>query len=332
MAQCLTSSFTIAPVTKSVRPVRATAKAACCSTSKPVRAARLVYGAQRVVGRQAMRMSATRSVFKVQASASVEEGLGGLEKVVLKGSDGSIAEVYTFGGVVTSWVKDGRDVLYVRPDAVFDKSKPISGGIPHCWPQFGPGAMQVHGFARNSQWELTSTTDSDDPSCVMTLTPNEYTRGMWDHDFKVTQTITLKDGKLTAAMEVTNPGDKEFDFTGSFHTYFAASIEDVAVGGLSGLKTMDRLAGKESVQEGDVTASGPIDSVYYDAPNKLSLQVGGGRTVTIESTGWPDAVAWTPWTDMEACYKEFFCVENAACSPTVVAPGATWNGSMTLSV
>ena len=26
-------------------------------------------------------------------------------------------------------------VLYVRPDAVFDKSKPISGGIPHCFPQ-----------------------------------------------------------------------------------------------------------------------------------------------------------------------------------------------------
>ena len=44
---------------------------------------------------------------------------------------------------------DGRDVLYVRPDAKFDKSKPISGGL-HCWPQFGPGDIQVHGFARTS--------------------------------------------------------------------------------------------------------------------------------------------------------------------------------------
>ncbi len=26
-------------------------------------------------------------------------------------------------------------MLYIRPDAVFDKSKPISGGIPHCFPQ-----------------------------------------------------------------------------------------------------------------------------------------------------------------------------------------------------
>jgi len=42
----------------------------------------------------------------------------------------------------------GDEVLFVRPDAVFDRTKPISGGIPLCFPQFGPGKMQQHGFAR----------------------------------------------------------------------------------------------------------------------------------------------------------------------------------------
>ena len=70
----------------------------------------------------------------------------------------------------------------MRPDAKFDKSKPISGGIPHCWPQFGPGAIQLHGFARNLQWELTS---SSDVSCTMTLASNEVTKAMWPHEFKV---------------------------------------------------------------------------------------------------------------------------------------------------
>ena len=60
-----------------------------------------------------------------------------------------------------SFVKNGRDVLFVRPDAVFDKSKPISGGLPHCWPQFGPGDLQTHGFARNVDWALTDTTEGD---------------------------------------------------------------------------------------------------------------------------------------------------------------------------
>lgn len=48
----------------------------------------------------------------------------------------------------------------------------------------------------------------------------------------VTQTITLGDGKMTATMKVTNAGKEAFDFTGSFHTYLAADIESVAVGGL----------------------------------------------------------------------------------------------------
>ena len=52
---------------------------------------------------------------------------------------GSTAVIYPFGGCVTSWrPRGGADRLYVRPDAKFDGSKPISGGIPHCWPQFGP--------------------------------------------------------------------------------------------------------------------------------------------------------------------------------------------------
>lgn len=55
----------------------------------------------------------------------------------------SAAQVYLFGGAVISWkMASGDEVLYTRPDAKFDKSKPISGGIPHCFPQFGPGAIQ----------------------------------------------------------------------------------------------------------------------------------------------------------------------------------------------
>lgn len=38
-------------------------------------------------------------------------------------------QVYLFGATICSWKQaTGDEVLYVRPDAVFDKSKPISGG------------------------------------------------------------------------------------------------------------------------------------------------------------------------------------------------------------
>lgn len=38
----------------------------------------------------------------------------------------SEAEIYLFGGCITSWkVGNGKDLLFVRPDAVFNKTKPI---------------------------------------------------------------------------------------------------------------------------------------------------------------------------------------------------------------
>ena len=61
----------------------------------------------------------------------------GLEFVKLVHPEsGASAEVYLFGGVVTSY-KDGEgtEFIAVRPDAKMDGSKPISGGLSHCWPQ-----------------------------------------------------------------------------------------------------------------------------------------------------------------------------------------------------
>ena len=84
----------------------------------------------------ARRSSARRApIVRAGGSATQQKGLGDLDTVELKAADGSTATVYLFGGVVTSFKPsnlNGTDVLYVRPDAKFDKSKPISGGLPHC--------------------------------------------------------------------------------------------------------------------------------------------------------------------------------------------------------
>jgi len=64
-------------------------------------------------------------------------------------------------------------VLFVRPDAKMDGSKPISGGIPHCFPQFGPGKIQQHGFARNLVWKVVSKSDK---AITLELTDNAEVR------------------------------------------------------------------------------------------------------------------------------------------------------------
>jgi len=96
-----------------------------------------------------------------------------LETVELKNGKAS-ATVYPLGATVTSF-KAPHEVLFCRPDAKFDGSKPISGGIPHCFPQFGPGAIQQHGFARNLVWKVASKSDQD---ITLELVDNEETMAM----------------------------------------------------------------------------------------------------------------------------------------------------------
>lgn len=69
---------------------------------------------------------------------------------------GHEATVHLHGGCVTSY-KAPHETLAIRKDAVFDGSKPIAGGLQICWPQFGPGSIQQHGFARNLPWEVRAS-------------------------------------------------------------------------------------------------------------------------------------------------------------------------------
>mmetsp|Transcript_23937 Transcript_23937/g.49444 ORF Transcript_23937/g.49444 Transcript_23937/m.49444 type:complete len:178 (-) Transcript_23937:12-545(-) len=83
----------------------------------------------------------------VAVAEKVEAGLktnsDGLEYVKLVHENGSSSEIYLFGGDVTSYIDaEGIEYIAVRPDAKMDGSKPISGGLSHCFPQFGPGEIQ----------------------------------------------------------------------------------------------------------------------------------------------------------------------------------------------
>ena len=81
--------------------------------------------------------------FGIKGSVAFAPGKNDLPRVLLTHKNGSTSEVYLFGATVTSWTQpSGDEVLYVRPDATYDKSKPIAGGAPLCFPQFGPGVMQ----------------------------------------------------------------------------------------------------------------------------------------------------------------------------------------------
>ncbi|CAH1413585.1 unnamed protein product [Lactuca virosa] len=268
----------------------------------------------------------------------VTEGLGKLPKVVLTSSHGSEAELYLYGGCVTSWKVGSRDLLFVRPDAVFNGQKPISGGIPHCFPQFGPGPMQQHGFARNSDWSIVDSENVDGtPVITLELKDSSYSRAMWDYSFQALYKITLDKKTLSTELKITNTDKKPFSFTTALHTYFSASVSGASVKGLKGCKTLNKDPDPKNPIEGKeerdvVTYPGFVDCVYLGASNELYLDNGLGDIISIKNTNWPDAVLWNPHLTMEACYKDFVCVENAQIGNVDLEPEKSWVATQQLSV
>ena len=79
--------------------------------------------------------------------------------------------------------------------------------------------------------------------------------------------------------------------------------------------------------------AGETDRIYEDAPSEVVLKVGTGAGVQIQNENWSDCVVWNPWTSMEACYKEFVCVENAKTAQKVrVGPNESWRARADFAV
>ncbi|KAK7309300.1 hypothetical protein RJT34_05907 [Clitoria ternatea] len=275
----------------------------------------------------------------VSLGVRLTEGEGNLPKLVLTSPAGSEAEIYLFGGCVTSWkVPNGKDLLFVRPDAVFDKKKPISGGIPHCFPQFGPGPIQQHGFARNVDWTFVDSENLEgNPVVTLELKDAPYSRAMWDFSFHALYKVTLNAKSLSTELKVKNTDNKAFSFTTALHTYFRASASGASVKGLKGSKTLNKDPDPKNPVEGReerdvVTFPGFVDCVYLDTSDELHLDNGLGDLISIKNTNWSDAVLWNPYLQMEACYKDFVCVENAKIGSVQLEPDQTWTAVQHLSI
>ncbi len=75
------------------------------------------------------------------------------------------ASVALNGAHLLSWKPEGEtEVLWLSDATSFKKGAAIRGGVPICWPWFGPSAqpgLPSHGFARNQQWTLKAHNEDD---------------------------------------------------------------------------------------------------------------------------------------------------------------------------
>ncbi|KAG0482453.1 hypothetical protein HPP92_010537 [Vanilla planifolia] len=283
------------------------------------------------------------------------KGVNGLDKIVLREVRGGSAEVYLYGGHVTSWKNDiGEELLFMSSKAIFKPPKAIRGGIPICFPQFSNhGNLEQHGFARNRFWSIDPdpppfpTANLNKAYVDLILRPSEEDNKTWPHSYEFRLRVTLGpagDLMLTSRIRNTNTDGKPFSFTFAYHTYFTVSdISEVRIEGLETMDYLDNLRGKERfTEQGDaITFESEVDKIYLSTPNKIAiLDHEKKRTYVLRKDGLPDAVVWNPWDKKAKAiadlgdedYKHMLCVEAAAVEkPITIKPGEEWKGRLELS-
>ncbi|EGV29605.1 Aldose 1-epimerase [Thiorhodococcus drewsii AZ1] len=271
------------------------------------------------------------------------DGPGGLVQARLACPWGA-AVVSTYAGQVLSYVPAGeaQDLLFVSEQAAYQDGKAIKGGMPVCWPWFGPDPQGLgrpqHGFVRNRQWQVTGSDRSAGGAVrlVLAVTDTDETRQLWPSAFALRIEVTLGQA-LQVELITENHSDAAVEIGQALHTYFkVGDVNRARVVGLEGVTYIDKLdGGVEKVQNGTVTVSGPLDRIYLEPGQELVLEDPVfERAIRIRSNGSRSAVVWNPWVEQAAAmgdfgdleYLQMLCVETTNAGPdrVSIAPGGAY--------
>jgi glucose-6-phosphate 1-epimerase len=272
--------------------------------------------------------------FAIDHHARFEAGHGGMTRLVLSLPTGE-AHVYLYGAHVTHYQpKDQPPVLFMGAKAFFQEGKAIRGGIPICWPWFGPregDTSKMHGFVRTMTWDVAEVSRSGDAiRAAFTLASNDQTRVAWDHDFALRYTVMLG-SQLTTELDTRNSSNSDFRFEQALHTYFQiADIKQIVVEGLAGTTYIDKVGPppeRKLDAENDLHIKGQTDRVYLNAPQTCTIEDPVlKRRISIAKDNSETTVVWNPWSDRIGTFADlspedwhkFICVEACNAKDNVV--------------
>lgn len=274
--------------------------------------------------------------FGIDSALTIREGPGGLTVAALITPSGS-AKVALHGGHVLEYTPAGqRPVLWLSDKAVFAPGKAIRGGIPVCWPWFGPhptnAELPAHGFARNARWEVISTNQDETLSITLGLKHSEETLAVWPHPFGLSIKVELSES-LTVALTAHNTGTQPIICSAALHSYFAISnISNIRITGLEGAAFRDQIDGNFIKTEVDpIIFDSEVDRVYHDTVSECIIEDSAWeRTMRIDKSGSRSTVVWNPWAAKAARmsdfgddeYRDMVCVEttNADSDTVTISP------------
>ena len=133
-------------------------------------------------------------------------------------NDLGCAMISLMGAHVISYKKaNSSDILWMSDKSYMEYGKPIRGGIPVCWPWFGPfhdaeRKLPSHGLGRISIWDVKEKSECTDGSSKLVLSlpgsrlPDEFSA--LDAEIEIIVGSTLK-----MNLKTTNNGEKDYNLT-----------------------------------------------------------------------------------------------------------------------
>lgn len=277
----------------------------------------------------------------------IADGNGGLPKVLVTAKSGS-AEIYLHGAHVTAFQKNGGPpLIFMSRKSEFADGKAIRGGVPICFPWFGPreGSV-VHGFARITEWNLTKTSAdaNGNVKLVFALPDDVSVKANWPVA-KVNFIVTVSD-KLTMELAIANLSPEIFGFENCLHTYFQiGDINQVSISGLEPLPFDDFAAGaggtRRNAENSILKITKETNRVYFDSPQTVEVRDEKlKRIIRIDKHNSKSTVVWNPWTTQKLPddfdppeYQNMVCVESGNVKQNKIAlpPGQTFDLKVVIS-
>jgi galactose mutarotase-like enzyme len=217
------------------------------------------------------------------------------------------------GALATSFIANGRELLYLDQSTFTDLSKNVRGGVPVLFPAPGKlandrwhyagqhGAMKQHGFARLEAWCVLSHSEN---TLTCALESNQHTLAQYPWPFAAEIEFSLRAACLRITFRLHNTGATPLPFGVGYHPYFYVADKTRASLPTDATRAFNNRSKATEAFNGFDFTQDELDLHLLDHTAQHCTLLAGDGGVTLRAS--EHYSLWVIWT---LAGKDFICVE-----------------------